>query len=161
MFYSGQCSVCELPVQGAWSGCVAVDDIYHNSCFKCQKCGKPNWIHCVCIKQTSYCSQQPSASSSSMHGVISSRYLDTNLVGENFYQVNDNILCRNDYLVSFIACCVHLAYSRSFNRHPQLTLDKCHVCNNPITDQVTDTYTQCCIILFHGTMYVRIDIIIM
>ena len=36
----GDCGLCFKPVEGEESGCVALDQVYHNSCFKCMKCSE-------------------------------------------------------------------------------------------------------------------------
>ena len=39
---TGDCGLCSRPVEGEENGCVALDQVYHNSCFKCTKCSEYN-----------------------------------------------------------------------------------------------------------------------
>ncbi|XP_011409674.1 PREDICTED: Wilms tumor protein 1-interacting protein homolog [Amphimedon queenslandica] len=36
----GPCAMCDLPVVGVETGCFALEQIFHNTCFKCNKCYK-------------------------------------------------------------------------------------------------------------------------
>ena len=42
LLYSGQCSLCGYPVYDEETGCFALNEVFHNNCFKCQKCCKYN-----------------------------------------------------------------------------------------------------------------------
>jgi hypothetical protein len=37
---AGPCGICDQPVIGEESGCLALEQIFHNRCFKCNKCFK-------------------------------------------------------------------------------------------------------------------------
>lgn len=78
--FTGVCAMCELPVIGEETGCLALDEIFHNSCFKCNKCCK-DIVTLILITK------------------ILCLSLDKTLSGTSFFVKDGLVLCERDYLV--------------------------------------------------------------